>query len=487
MVKNLLNTFSFYLFTFILLLQTITDTDFGWHVAVGKFIFETKNIPYNDLFSFTLPDYHYIYHSWASYLVVFLSYKVAGFTGVSIFYSLVLTLSVFFLIKITKILYTDKPNLLLFLATTPLLQSIAGARPRAFSFLFFSIIYYLFLKFVNFKSKTVYLIPFVFFLWVNFHGSFFVGIATFTLCIIISAWLKTITTQQLKTLTKVLALSIFATLLNPYFIQALKQAISMSLNSSLRIQAVNSDWKPLISQATTGWILTALIILTALLIYKFKIKIITQEKLLLLIFFILSMLTARFTLPFLVFYIPTLHLLVVEARKRFKLAILELLPVKVALISFALVVILIALSNIYQIILTSSSMTNYSMLLQEKAPNRLAYASWPYESSQFVLDRFPDKNILCDANWSGYLLLLNPKVKVFYYGAMDNYFYNNTSFAYEYLNLINGKSKTEEILDKYKVDIVFLPPAYPVVKNLRTSNHWKIIMENSKAVVFVKN
>jgi len=486
-IKNYLKTSSFYLIIFILLLQAITDTDFGWHLAVGKFIFETKSIPTHDLFSFTLPNYQYIYHSWASYLAVFLSYKIAGFAGVSALYSFILTLSVFFLIKIIKTLYQKNINLFLILTTTPLILSISGARPRASSFLFFSIIYYLFLKFANEKSKTIYFVPFIFFLWVNFHGSFLIGLLTFTLFIVISAISKDINTSQIKTLIKVLGFSLLATLINPYFYGAWKQALEISFNSSLNLRNINIDWKPLVGSGGTGWIFASFIVLTVIAIYKLKIKIGTREKTLLLIFFISSLYTARFTLPLLVFYLPSLHLLFYDYKKVIDQKILNLAPVKIAFFSLTLIIILIAFSNILQIMIVYKTFENYSYFLQTRSPSRFYYASWPYNSSQFVVDQFSDKNILCDANWSGYLLLLNPNIKVFYYGAMDNYLFNNTSFAAIYLNLINGYSPAQITLDKYNVDIIFLPPAHKIVNNLRSNLNWHIVMEDEKAVVFSKN
>lgn len=486
MIKGYLKAASFYTFAFLLLLQAITDTDFGWHHAVGKYIFENFQIPKHDLFSFTLPSFPYVYHSWASYLTVFLGYKIAGFAGVSIIYSLVLTLSVFFLIKITKVLYPKKLNYILFLTMTPFLQSIAGARPRAFSFLFFTIVYYLFVKYAKFKSKTIYFVPFIFILWVNFHGSFLVGFLTFLLLILISLFLKKIDPYQIKTLIKISILSFLATIINPYHLNAWKQALEIGFNSSLNLKAINIDWKPLITSGNNGWIFALFIILTVMIAASLKLKIQLQEKVLLTIFFIFSLYTARFALPLLVFYIPFTHLVISEFISRINNNILRLPPIKIAIISLSLVFVLVAITNIVQLTTVYNNFDSYSNFLQTRSPNKFAYASWHYRSSQYIVDHFADKNILIDANWSGYLLLLNPKVKVFYYGAMDNYFYNNTSFAYEYLKLINGNNKTEEMLENFKVDIVYLPPTYPIVKNLKLNPNWKIILENNKAIVFSK-
>ena len=96
-----------------------------------------------------------------------------------------------------------------------------------------------------------------------------------------------------------------------------------------------------------------------------------------------------------------------------------------------------------------------------------------------------NKNILSEANWSGYLLLQNKNFKVYYYGAMDNFLLENRSFAFKYLDLINAKNFEAE-LEKYQVEVIFLPPFYPLIGEVRNHPNWQNVYEDNQAAILVK-
>src|SRR3989344_3602901 len=146
MTKNLLVKIGLFTFIFLLSLKVITDTDLGWHIRVGEYILKTLSVPRTDLFSFSQPDYPYVYHSWATDVLIFLSYKWLGLWGVTILYASIITLGVFFIYR-TSILLSGKVNYLLFLWAAPLAFTFAGGRTRAMGFLFFTIFSFIFTKF----------------------------------------------------------------------------------------------------------------------------------------------------------------------------------------------------------------------------------------------------------------------------------------------------------------------------------------------------
>ena len=61
----------FFVLVFLLSLHVIVDTDFGWHMRVGEYIVLEKRIPKADLFSFSVPDYPYVYHSWGAEVLIY--------------------------------------------------------------------------------------------------------------------------------------------------------------------------------------------------------------------------------------------------------------------------------------------------------------------------------------------------------------------------------------------------------------------------------
>src|SRR3989344_3981926 len=82
-----------------------------------------------------------------------ISYKLLGLYGVSILFSLILTICLFFIYKITQILSDNKVSYLLLILAVLLASTIAGGRMRVFGLLYLSITYFLFLKFLSLPLK----------------------------------------------------------------------------------------------------------------------------------------------------------------------------------------------------------------------------------------------------------------------------------------------------------------------------------------------
>lgn len=161
------------LFFFILLILTRfnIDTDFGWHLAIGREFVETGSIIRGDIFSWTMPGYvwgnsYFLYQILLAFL-----FKNAGYVVLSVLFGLVGSVAVAVLIK--KI---DFVKALAVLAGVGAAAGTLGVRPHTISFLFFSALIVLLEK--NFFGKRIHiLISFLFFaLWANIHRGFLIGL-----------------------------------------------------------------------------------------------------------------------------------------------------------------------------------------------------------------------------------------------------------------------------------------------------------------------
>lgn len=50
--------------------QEITDPDFWWHLCSGQYIYDTRSIPRQDVFPYTMPNQRWITHEWLREVVV---------------------------------------------------------------------------------------------------------------------------------------------------------------------------------------------------------------------------------------------------------------------------------------------------------------------------------------------------------------------------------------------------------------------------------
>src|SRR3990167_3189956 len=121
----------FWVVVFALCIKVVIDTDFGWHLRIGEIIFNSRSIPRSDIFSFSMPNYPYVYHSWLGELLIYIFYKLGGFWGVSLFFWGILFLSSIFIFKASR-LFAKEVNTLLFFGSVLLAQALVGGRMREF-------------------------------------------------------------------------------------------------------------------------------------------------------------------------------------------------------------------------------------------------------------------------------------------------------------------------------------------------------------------
>jgi len=487
MTKNLFVKIGLFTFIFLLSLKVITDTDLGWHIRVGEYILKTLSVPKTDLFSFSQPDYPYVYHSWATELIIFASYKWLGLWGITLLYASIITLSVFYLYR-TSVLINGKINYLLFLWVAPLAFAFAGGRTRAMGFLLLSILYLLFVKFQLKNSRAIWLAPLIFFLWANLHGSFILGFGVFAVLIATLRFFpkENQNRPKFKSLLIIFFFSLVSTLATPYFFGAWKQAVVMTLNSTLALRSTNLDWKSLVEPSGGGLIFATIVAVVIFMLFFGKSKISKIQKFLLLLFFILSLLTARFALPLLIFFVPIANQFLEDLKSRLNKQVLNSTSIKGFVSVLYLVLSLSVLINLIETNFANRSFNEYSYYLEKFSSARLLYPPWPYEANLFIQENLPDMRILAEANWGGYMIWLNPGQKVFYWGAMDNFIVNGRSFVFEYLNIINTKPNWEEKLNQYKIDAVFLPKEFPLVAVLNLREDWQKVYDRQDVVIFTK-
>src|SRR3989344_3712894 len=89
--------FIFLLFLGFFVLRNNLDPDFGWHIKTGQLILE-KGIPYQDWYSYTMPNFPWIDHEW---LTDILMYEVYLYFGLDLLLLIFLSLYLFsfFIIK----------------------------------------------------------------------------------------------------------------------------------------------------------------------------------------------------------------------------------------------------------------------------------------------------------------------------------------------------------------------------------------------------
>ena len=200
--------------------------DIGRHLKVGEIIWQIKEVPKTNLFSYTEPDFSFTNHHWLSEVIFLGVYNLAGFTGLILLKVFVILASFLLLFFIAKKQATFWPITISFILSILIFISRTEVRPEIFSFAILS-----FFLFALFKSKHentdyyLWFLPLAQLLWVNLHIYFFIGPLIFLFFLIdkkINSKSQTLNSKQYQNSNYqkskpffILFLIILATLANP--------------------------------------------------------------------------------------------------------------------------------------------------------------------------------------------------------------------------------------------------------------------------------
>ena len=162
-----------------------SSIDLGRHLENGKIVWSQPDVLFKNLYSYTEPDFPFVNHHWLSGVIFWLLYLIGGFKILSALNILVgvLTILIVFKLAVKKSSFALAGALVL--PVILILSERVDIRPEMFSNLFIVLTCYLLEDFRSAKSakNLFWLLP-IFFLWVNMHLYFFIGLFLIGLAIL---------------------------------------------------------------------------------------------------------------------------------------------------------------------------------------------------------------------------------------------------------------------------------------------------------------
>jgi len=164
------------------------DDDIFWHLATGKYITETGTVPSSDVFGFVTAGERWIPFEWGWDVLTYVIYSFSGYTGISIFRTIIFLLIFYLYCKILKKLGVSK-TVFIFLSIILVFGIFErlSPRPQIISYLFFVLILYLFIEQRHFRKdniKILFFLPLIFLIWTNMHMGVISGIALFLIYVV---------------------------------------------------------------------------------------------------------------------------------------------------------------------------------------------------------------------------------------------------------------------------------------------------------------
>ncbi len=223
--------------------SALPNGDIWWHLRTGMWILQAHAVPHQPLFSQHTGS-SWIVNSWAYDAILALAYRAFG---LRIFPLLLMAFKIALAVVTLLLALGRAGNLWLAVALSAVAQfAITGLQPTpaAVSILFFGIELWLLLcARYTARPKTLFWLPPLFCAWANTDLQFILGLGLlllFAASVAIEAWVQGSRREwavekvlPLKQTTIVVAVSFLATLVTPYFIRLLPDAIHGSYSRTL--------------------------------------------------------------------------------------------------------------------------------------------------------------------------------------------------------------------------------------------------------------
>ncbi len=474
-----------YIFIFITSIYQPTDADLGWHLKYGEYFYQHLRPLTQNIYSTMMPGYHWANSSWIMDILSYTVFKLGGFVALSLTSAAVVTITFFFISKAFKLRFIEEAVFFPILLYLLLPVNNVSLRGQQMSLLFMAILLFL----LETKGKTLpvknvkrfFLIPFLFFVWVNTHGEFLLGLGVLGLYAggdTLQDVLKEVKNagsflpiffQKLKFWTILITASILATFIDPFGFSIYKEALTHVGNSDLKYIAEYLPFEDL----SNGWrymFITGSLLSFAVVIFFFSEKILKKIPVILIVFslFVLAIIVKRFAWPF-YYTTPALFTAYFSFQKK------DGFWSKFIGIVFILSVLGFSLSQNNPIaVFKNANWETYCIEIDCTS------------SSAEFLKKNPVKTPLwTNYNWGGYLIWNYPEVKPAIDGRMHLWRDENGYSAFdEYYALESGGN-----IDKSRFNSAYVwkqKEIYNTLVFLERQGKWKRIYEDRSAVIFVR-
>lgn len=444
----------FYILIFGLLLKntySYLDPDLGWHLKIGQEISENGVIPRANIYNYTYTG-DWVDHEWLIDWVTFYLFTHLGYEGLSLIFVLLIILAIAALhIFIKKFYPRTNPIAIAIVFLLGLIAAIPsfGIRMQELSFLFLTLEMGLINSYYyKNKTKLLFLLIPLLYLWANIHGSFLFGLSLLLLFFIYIIIVEKRSLKNNLFLLGIILLATLSTALTPYGLELF--TFLKSYNDSFYLTAI-SEWLPFYYfPIMYEQLIYLFFLLAAWIIYIYK-KLTRKE----------GVKIDKWQLILVILFI----FIALKSRRNVALAVAVTGPFLVEIISqivdFKKLKTFLETKTIYFLTIACLVLTIGSLLLNTKTTKQPfnSYCNiYPCQAVNFLLTKpeYKEKKIFNEYSWGGYLLWKIPNQKIFIDGRLPQIPFENSTFLEEYLAFFKKEADKQKYLDKHRVEIVLL-------------------------------
>jgi len=465
--------------------RLVWDGDVALHTRIGDYILDNGVIPSTDPFSFTAFGARWFAFQWLSGVLFALLNKWAGLKAIVLLCGSIIALS--FTVLLRDMIRRGANGLLALLlvlvaATASMIHF--HARPHLFTILFLVVAHYLIARDRESPTRKIWLLVPLMVLWVNLHSGFPVLIVSLVILVVGTAiaayWDSNIPAKAgVRRYGILLAACGGATLLNPNGIR-LHLHIWSFLGNDWLMRHVNEYAAPKFRSEAEIYFMVLLIAACAVLWRLASLRQWTDFGWVF-VFAVGSLMSARNIPLLLVIALPQIAVALTsvfnsfakkQSRRSAAVALKELsdrIAQRLAPISVwaPVSVVLIA-------VMTSAS----------SWPTDLSAQYFPRAMVRDHRQLLAESRVFAPDQWGDYLLWVNyPRQRVFMDGRSDFF---AEKIGRDYLTVSNASAGWREVLARYRVDTVLIPPGFALDEFLDLDPSWEKLAEDTDAVLYRK-
>jgi hypothetical protein len=460
-------TFAFLALVFILAHGKIADPDIWWHLHNADYLTHRHSLPNSDTYSFTVPGHSWMNHEWLAELPYYFAWRAFGLSGIDAV--AVILISLIFL-GVLYLSYRECENYkaaVLASSYSVFIGTVSfGPRTILFGYACLVALLIILQRFRQESHAALWLIPPLFSLWVNLHGSWFIGMIIFS--IIVAAGMFRLnwgmidsepwTAQQRKNLLLAWGASVAALFVNPFGARLVFYPLDLAFRQKVNIEHVH-EWVSVDFHDARGkFVIVLLIILLISSILRPRRW--TLSELAVSVFVLYSGLTY-------VRFLFLLGIVIAPAIAKF----LDFVPPYQRQLDTPVF-------NTFVIFVIIAGIAYYWP--RPAQLQRSVDEQYPREAVAYLQAHPPEGPIVNYYLWGGFLNWKDPNVKVFIDGRADIFEYSGV--FQDYLSLL-GLDAPEPILDKYKARYVLFPRHEPFTYFMEHDPKWKTVYSDQISVL----
>ena len=447
------------------------DPDLWFHLKLGQVVWNTHSIPSTDTFSFTASGHSWTAHEWLAELGMYAVYHLGGYSGLMLAFSILASL-LFVLVYVLCYQYCGSSLVAFmggvcawFFATVGL-----SIRPLLVGHIFLVLELIVLESAWRGRRRLLWLLPPLFAVWVNCHGSYFFGMGVlfvYWVCsfangrwglVVAEPWDR----KGRKLLSAILILCGVALCVNPVGVHLLLYPLNVAFQQSTGINVVE-EWQPpdLRSTRAIGMILALVAVLLIPLLRRSELRL--RELLLMAMALALATQHVRVLFVFGIVVSPILCRLLAPLLGRDSQ---REHPIANALLMFAF------LSAIVSVFPSPAG-------IQQQIRKTSPVGAVDYVRRAGLAGPMLNEYVFGD-----YLIWALPEHKVFIDGRGD--VYDWTGVFPEFARWATLAEDPDILLNKYRIRFCLLSKDSPMARVLPHLAGWKKVYSDDVATVFVR-